>query len=119
MAQRSGPWIELRAPATYDANLTFYQVDTDVQMGAQANCMMLYFEVESGSPGYLSAFVQHSPDGGANWYNLSKPYESPKLFGSVPVAASDCCASIELAGLNLAPNELVRIWFMAEQGAGS
>ena len=118
MAQRSGPFVELRAPATYAANLTFYQVDVDVEMGNNANCMMLYFTASCGSPGYICSYFQHSPDGGNTWYNFSKPYESPKMFGSIPVETPNCCASMELAGLNLMPGEKVRVWFMCESGAG-
>lgn len=118
MAQRSGPWVTLREPATYAANLMLYPVDVTFEMGKNANCIMLYFDVSNGTPGYISAFAQHSPDGGKNWYNLSKPFESPKLFGSVPVSSVNCCPSIELAGINLPPNELIKVWFLCEQGAG-
>lgn len=118
MSIRSGPWIEIRAAATYADINTWYQVDTDLTMGPAANCLRLYVSATVAAPGALCFYVQHSPDGGTTWYDYCKPSEPCKLWGSLLYDAVGT-KSIELDGLNLPPGEQVRVFFHATSAANS
>ena len=117
MASRSGPWAQLRAPTTYAANDTWYQVDADTKMGTGSNCVRLYVTAGVASPGNVCFHLQHSP-GDGNWYDYCDDNAAPVIWGSVLFYGVGS-KSIELDSLNLPPGEQLRIFFLASNGAGS
>ena len=117
MAQRSGPYSELRASATFAANDTWCECTNTIVLGAQADSLRLYVTVGTASAGNVDFYVQHSTDN-STWFDYSIDDTAPKIWGSLVFSAVGT-KSIELSGLNLYPGEIVKIFFRASAGAAS
>lgn len=117
MATRSGPFKTLRSAATYAANDTWYECTDSITMGRGANCLRLYITAAVASPGNVDFYVKHSTDS-STFFDFSDGGVSPTVWGSLVFSAVGT-KSIELVGLNMPPNEEVKVFFRASAGAAS
>lgn len=118
MATRSGPFKTLRAAATFAVIDTWYECTNTIQMGPSANCLRLYTTVGTASAGNIEYYIQHSPDGGTTYFDYSGAGDTIEIWGTHVFSAAGT-KSIELVGVNLPPNEVVKVFFRASAGAAS
>ena len=118
MALRSGPFDTLREAAIFAANDTWYECTSTIQMGRTANCLRLYTTVATASAGNIEYYLQHSPDGGSTYYDFSGSGDTVEIWGT-HVFSGAAAKSLELQGINLPPNEFVKVFFRCSAGAAS
>jgi len=118
MATRSGPFSTLRSAATFAANDTWYECTNTIQMGRAANCIRLYTTVATATVGNVEYYVQHSPDGGTTYYDYSGSGDTLEIWGT-HVFSGAATKSLELQGINLPPNEIIKVFFRCTAGAAS
>jgi len=116
MASRSGPFKTLRAAATYVASNTWYECTEEIQMGRGANCLRLYWTAAVASGTLIKFKIEHSPDE-TNYYAIEGQGEAPEEFGTYAATVGN--HACEIAGINLPPNEHVKVYFQCSTGHGS
>lgn len=124
MSERSGPLSLLRASAVYAINATYYDCTNTITVGTRANSLRLFVSSATASPGSVTFQIKIANAGSTilgatTYYDYCTAGTAPEIFGPLVFTGADQTKMITLSGLDLLPNDQVKVSFACSTGATS